>query len=225
MTMYGLPPYRMHRVSRTDCVLYLPLWKRYGTRVWNSISGAQVTVTGATWGKTGRTFDATDDNIDCGDIVSPEVTDAITIEIWIKHIGAAASTFWIGQMQPAGAGYDWGLYFPTVTKVPTLYVTNSLDTDKNTACTTDVSTGDFFHIVGTYDGAVLTGYVNGVQEGTPTAQTGNIRNSSYNVVISKWNSRLMNHVMGEARVYKRALTAHEVYYNYQATKWRYLGAA
>jgi len=200
-------------------VLYLPLYKMDGASFMSKDAhGHLCSVTGALWRPGGYYFDGIDDQIDCGDVISPLVTNAITVEIFLELIAAPQSSFWLGQMQPAAVGYNWGLYH-TTTEV--FYLMNASDTEKNVAATSVATVNNPCHIVGTYDGAYLRIYFNGVEEGTPTAQTGNIKDSSYNVRISKWNNREIEHIMGEARVYNRALTPQEVLHNYLATKWRY----
>ena len=85
-----------------------------------------------------------------------------------------------------------------------------------------LSANNWYHISGTYDGANLRLYVNGVNQvttantGTPTANTGGIR------LMRRWDSdEYWGGHLSTVKIYNRALSAQEVLQNYNATKKRY----
>ncbi len=209
------------------CVLYLPLWRQdqtgspFNSKSVYGIPSYACTVVGATWGTTGRYFDGSDDNIDCGGTIPDVLTNQLSLEMWVYTTGLVTSTFWCAQGQPTAAGYDWGFY-NTGSKTTQFYVINAAGTGNPCAGGTVLVTSKWYHLLGTYDGAYLNIYVNGVSDGAAVAQTGNARDSGYNFIIGKWNSTLINAIVGEVRVFNRCLSAAEVLHNYQATKWKFI---
>jgi hypothetical protein len=92
----------------------------------------------------------------------------------------------------------------------------------NESSTYALSANNWYHISGTYDGANLRLYVNGVNQvttantGTPTANTGGIR------LMRRWDfDEYWGGHLSTVKIYNRALTAQEILQNYNATKKRY----
>ena len=85
-----------------------------------------------------------------------------------------------------------------------------------------LSANNWYHISGTYDGANLRLYVNGVNQvttantGTPTANTGGIR------LMRRWDGdEYWGGHLSTVKIYNRALSQQEILQNYNATKKRY----
>lgn len=85
-----------------------------------------------------------------------------------------------------------------------------------------LTANNWYHIVGSYDGANLRLYINGVNEittantGTPVANTTGIR------LMRRWdNAEYWGGHLSTVKIYNRALTQQEVLQNYNATKKRY----
>jgi hypothetical protein len=85
-----------------------------------------------------------------------------------------------------------------------------------------LSANNWYHIIGTYDGANLRLYINNVNQvttantGTPTANTGGIR------LMRRWDfDNYWDGHLSTVRIYNRALSALEIKQNYNATKKRY----
>jgi len=87
---------------------------------------------------------------------------------------------------------------------------------------TTLTSGQWYHIMGVYDGANIKIYVNNsvtVGDGL----TGNIDSTTYEWSIGAMSTgeRPCNMVCSEAYIYNRALTPQEIQRNYLGTKFRY----
>lgn len=85
------------------------------------------------------------------------------------------------------------------------------------------SLNTWYHVCGSYNGSVLSLYVNGVLIGTPTAYTGTAATSNGGVVFGKrWdNAEYFAGNISTAKIYNRALTPLEIYQNFEAIRGRY----
>ncbi len=173
---------------------------------------------GPTW-TTGRIgsavqFDGTNDRIEVGDQSTLEGYDQISVSAWANPsvISGAEETivskeliFKLDISATAGnvarfmTGNSWsGLHSTTV-----------------------LSTGTWYHIVGTYDGVTKKIYINGALEAS-TALTGNITTNTRSVQIGSYDSSgtptaFLTGAIDEVRVYNRALSAEEVANLYRLT--------
>ena len=81
--------------------------------------------------------------------------------------------------------------------------------------------GQWYHVVGTYDGATQKIYLNGVQVAT-TALSITLKQSSFKVMIGGYVTGLYSlNPTAQPRIYNRALTAEEVQRNFDAGKNTY----
>src|SRR3989344_4145625 len=75
-------------------------------------------------------------------------------------------------------------------------------------------TGTWYHVTCVYNGTDMRLYVNGVQEGTPTVATGNIRNVAANVSLGRNEAfstdAYVNGIIDDVRIYNRALSVSEI---------------
>ena len=179
--------------SPTGCVLYLPLWHpSLSGPVFSSIDpyGHTCTVTGATWGIQGRTFDGDGDFIG----VSSDVFHQLS-QISI-----------VGIVTPTLSG-DTELLFQIHNGTDMVQVTS----------TTQMTSGQKYHIGCVYDGATMTLYLDGVVDGTPQAQTGS---AVWVAILANGVSTTYSGLEIEALVFNRGLTAGEVINHKQITNWR-----
>jgi len=211
-----------------DCVLYLPLWKRISNkRVWNSIGGKPLTVSGTTPGKQGFSFDGDDDYVSIPD---PSWTHSKgTISLWYKATNNTED-FLFGISKGDLTNY---FYISTGTdKVGIRVVTAATPLEM---LTTNVA-GSWYHLVVTQDSIKARVYINGVDKNLSNTGTGtgkewisSISGYTYYIIgCMYFNGAYANDFLGtigEIIIYKRALNEHEVKYLYQATKWRYLSTA
>lgn len=204
--------------------LYVPLWLHdvptAGTFKSVDQLGSTCTMTGALWGPQGRTFDGTDDNVNCGTTHAITGNSARTIEAWIypteaKVCGIAGwganATQQLSFLEEIVSGAQFYVYW--------------LGYSADFAGLGRYNINAWYHVVVTYNtnqACVL--YVNAAVDATGTA--GNVLNTpSSNLLIGVDGvspARYFKGVIGEVRVYNRVLTSAEVTHNYNATRWRYL---
>lgn len=207
-------------VFDSSLVLYLPLHKRDGSSfVSDDVYGHLATVNGALWRPDGRYFDGIDDKINLPDVSPLSPTSQITLEAWFNP--ARTNTGRVISRFPADYK-GWSLYHGTGIGFQ-LYAGTSLGEAFSAANT--IAQDNWYHAVGTYDGACMRVYINAGASGIPLARTGSIVYTALQPAIGLDNgagaSQPFKGIIGEARIYSRALTPMEIQHNYLATKWRY----
>lgn len=95
-------------LSDSSVVLYLPLYKRDGTKFLSEDAyGQTCTVTGSLWTSQGRYFDGVDDFISCGarERLNFERTSPFTISFWMKPtaVALAQATQFINKISAVGS--------------------------------------------------------------------------------------------------------------------------
>ena len=218
---YALRPGRDF-IFDPSLVLYLPLGKLDGASFMSKEArGYLCTATGALWKPNGRLFDGVDDLITVPADSSLYSSDYVTFEMWIKPTDAGEGGFgrlWWKWSGIAGSN----AYMNNGTRIQ--FSLGIDGTSKNVTTAVDsVPFGSWSHIVMVYDGANLLGYVNA---GTPvsTPATGSIDDHSGDDLAlgaRAYGANYFYGLIGEARIYNRALTPLEIQRNYLATKWRY----
>jgi prepilin-type N-terminal cleavage/methylation domain-containing protein len=158
-------------------------------------------------------FDGVDDYVDAGNGASLDITDAITVEGWVKNdvlTGKnriilwkwASYDFYITSAGVVtGQIYDGGYY--TVTSAAQLSLNN------------------WYHIVFIFDENLTSGnlkiYINGVLDGTPVDFTGAADISAYNVQIGGSTSvgdAYFSGLIDDVRIYSEALPETEIQKHY-----------
>ena len=169
-------------------------------------------------------FDGKNDYVNCGNDPSLDITDAITIEAWVKPTSAANFDAIVSK-QGINVGY---MILMMATKKFRMYVGDGnweyVESD------TIFDGVSWYHITGTYnpsDGKIRI-YINGILEGTPTSQ-GAPLTSAVDVIIGAYASDPttynFNGSIDSVRIYNRALSAEEVRYHYNrggpVAHWRF----
>ena len=159
-------------------------------------------------------FDGDNDYVNAGNDPSLNITDAITIEAWVKTTDTKAIQFIAGH---GNTGYEGWFFAIDSGNFVRLQVANGTVTK---SASRTYSTGSWSNVVGIYDGSNIVVYVNGVA-GTPTAHTGAI---DYTGEPYTWigqiegsgddPKRFFNGSIDSVRIYNRALSAEEVRYHY-----------
>ena len=86
---------------------------------------------------------------------------------------------------------------------------------------TNFTTGQWYHLVGTFDGASTTTlYVNGTQDVQQTTMSNQPTTMTSPIILGEY-AGYMDGRIGEARIYNRELSATEVSQNYNATRGKY----
>ena len=211
----------MNFICDPGLVLYLPLHELDGSSFMSRDAyGHLCPRAGAFWTPRGWSFDGNDDYIDCGDSPAFNLTNAITIEAWIKR-SAIGSTERIVSKRittDAAKGYGWAIRNTNI-----LYFTfwGIADID-STLAITDIT--DWHHIAVTYDRTNMVFYLDTTQE--IIAET-RAMNASPNIKLmigrrdNDGAAEEFSGLFGEVRVYNRALTPQEIQHNYLTTKRRY----
>ncbi|TKJ37076.1 MAG: hypothetical protein CEE38_09240 [Planctomycetes bacterium B3_Pla] len=151
-------------------------------------------------------FDGSGDYVDCGASPDYEIAVNITIACWIKvdvfdktwqAIITTSDSSWRVHRSGSSNNIAWG-----TTGLAPLDLTG----------TTDVSTGEWFHVAGVYNGTQKLLYINGNLDASSDS-TGNITASSVPVYIgenSGATGRFWDGLIDDVRIYKRALTETEL---------------
>jgi len=211
--------YKQEVLSGSGLVLALFMDEGRGDRVIDySGKGNHGTIYGARWVKLNGvwtlSFDGVDDYCDCGNDESLDITDAITIEAWVKQISAGDSSYpRITDKYPAPCMYIEG------TRTLRWYgkiggVSHDLRVASNA-----LQSNVWQHLVLTYDKAdgKVRGYVNGVLKGVVTTSGGELSTTTNLLLIgdSQVADRHFHGLISEVRIYNRALSADEIARHHQ----------
>ena len=161
----------------------------------------------------GLAFDGSNDYINCGNDSSLNLTEAITIEAWVKPISGLPYSTLINKTLGSDYGYMYSFY--SSTKKPTLYLGDANSTWARAADTPLPSTV-WSHIAVTYDGIdTIKYYLNGQSDGVQTALVGgSIASNVGDVVIGGRPSFPFDGSKDCLKIYTRTLSVEEV-------KWLY----
>jgi len=178
-------------------------------------NGNDGTIYGAKWVDGALSFDGVDDYVDCGNDESLNITDAITIEVWVKpaqnstHVTVAAKEHFTnkkGWILIQLGGTDWYFRIYNGTTYKEVSVSNSVDLNT------------WQHIVATYDKQYMRLYKNGVQIGKrlcdwSIATTSEPLCVGYRSTVGQY----FNGTIDEVRIYNRALNETEIQNNYNGS--------
>lgn len=216
-------------------VLYLPLHKMDGATIRDeSAYGLSCTNSGSLWTPQGRLFNGTNNLVTIPDSVALSALSALTVEAWIKQDTLA--TKGVISKDSDGADREWPfLVVSDGSFILAGYsqVLSGFNYLEGQTAASLIIAGVWQHIVGTWNGVNATGniklYLNGVSKALSQSDTklgtGWAPWDSANPVeIGRYAGEgtfCFNGIIGEARIYNRALSASEVMNNYLTTKWRY----
>ena len=163
-------------------------------------------------------FDGVDDYVEVPDSESLDITDEITIEVWVKPAidltsDLTTSSWFVYKYQTYYLYYHQNgfLSFYTAGTSPS-----------ETTFPTTFNANTWYHIVGTFDSNTGTKklFINGENVKTETGITGTISTTDYNVYISgAYHNRPFNGTIDEVRIYNRALSPGEIRIHYAFFKY------
>ena len=160
-------------------------------------------------------FDGVNDYVNAGNGASLNFGDKITIEAWFKPSVMRRHTIVNKGYAVAAANY---LFYLESNNNLQLIVDNGPTAVSVSG--SSLTTGQWYHLVVTYDSAGGTDnvkiYVNGAEDASAT-QTGDLANTQ-NLIIGLYGVYKTNGLIDEVRIYNRALSADEVMMHYQQTR-------
>jgi len=188
-----------------------------GTTIYDgSDEGNNGAIHGAKWGKgkegSALQFDGTDDYVDCGNDESLNITDAITIEAWVK-LNCPLSSMPATYPGYYGVTDKFAFWWSKTNGTLDFKWKDNLEVWHNTRNNSfTFSENIWYHLVFTYDGEYARGYVDGV-EIINENYVGSMLSSNYSIRIGKADNPF-NGTIDEVRIYNRTLSAEEIRYHY-----------
>ena len=169
----------------------------------------------------GLQFDGSDDYVSVPDDNSLDITDEITIEAWVRINDFSSKGYMLAKnFGDFGDGGEMA-YAVYIHQNESLMVVLD-DVEENTQYT--VPTGQWKHLVLTWDGSIITLFVDG-SETWSTSKSGSLSTNDQRLVIGARNDSggpdTVNHFNGiidELRIHSIALSAAEVQVRYDDTK-------
>ena len=203
-------------------VLYLPLYKLDSASFMSKDAYGRIcTVTGAIWQPDGRYFDGADDYIDCGSNIAI-ANKSFTLEVWVKRAVSGVNHHIIST---GVNGTNWQqLYFRY--SATSFFFAIRGDGASVYSLPSPYGVDMWIHWVGTYHqpSKLETLFMNADPVQTFTSPQDYVGPANLDIgqlVDTSPAEQVFNGLVGEVRVYTRALAPQEIRHNYLATKWRY----
>ena len=180
----------------------------------NGNTGSLISTTKWVAGRSGSvlSFNGTSDYVDVGSNAIIKPVSAITVSAWVKFNSLTADIRAISDWHQSVIEDRWIFYEISATEIY-WYVCNANGVGIGYVSYTP-ALNTWLHLVGVYNGSVVTLYVNGVSVGTPASLSGNMNaGSAVNTVrIGKQAETgwCFNGLIDDVRIYNRALSASEV---------------
>lgn len=221
---YGVPPPMRAPIVLPAPVGYWPLNEGTGTSADDASANSNVgTISGATWVSSwlrGSTpclsFNGTSNQVNVPDnaALTPSGTD-VSFAFWTKLTQQASTKgtdqIWLYKNNPIAPLFSYQIYQRTSDNKVAAQWTNEAGSSFTTVTTNTVSHNMWVHICYVKSGATGKIYINGRDDtATSNAATGNMFNSTGNLVIGGLASKYVHGLMCEIRLYDRALSEAEV---------------
>ncbi|HLF95309.1 MAG TPA: LamG domain-containing protein [Planctomycetota bacterium] len=179
---------------------------------------------GVTPNTSSLSFDGVDDFVDLGTPAALDITTNITVAAWVNFSTDTTEKKVVARWSDAPADTAWVLtiYAPGGPAAFFVQPATGGMIGADTTSAGALTTGTWYHLVGTYDGAFVRMYLNGVQT-MAGALTGAIRTSAAPTRIGAGSGSPLSGeepyagLVDDVRIYNRALTAPEVALLYTGT--------
>ena len=167
-------------------------------------------------------FDGTNDYIDCGNDISLSNiggTANITASAWVYYTAYGGGGQPYSVITVKGFPWTWLLENPSNTFTFRISAGGS---DVNIVDTSTHLLNTWYNVVGTYDGSVISIYVNGVLKNA-RVQTGTLGTNTETAKIGTYQGTNYNLTgrIAQVQIYNRTLSSTEILQNYNALKGRY----
>ncbi len=169
-------------------------------------------------------LDGSDDNMTIASNSSFQNATAFTVEMWIEPISIADNEM-LSTLYTSGSDFKWDLRFNSASGDIRWGVANSsgaFASSQDIITTDTLSTGNWHHLVATYDDSANTQkiFFNGIEVKAASSPTAGTRTGgSDDIDIGhRVGSFEANIKIGQYRLYNTSLTAAQVAQNYLATK-------
>lgn len=169
----------------------------------------QINVTNSTIDSTySRDFDGVNDFLTCGNstTLSPS---PISVSLWVRSDVTTVSGDGILCATPGNSNWGlrgWGFTFEGSTSV-SFFVQNWWN---NYARATSITTTNWNHIVGMWDGTTISIYVNGTLRGTDTFSGSMTNNNTVQMGRCGRNTNNFDGKVDDVRIFNRILTSNEI---------------
>lgn len=214
----------MDFIHDPNLVLYLPLYELDGSSFMSKDAYRHLcTVTGATlYPSRGRYF-ISDDLISVPDHSALDITGRVTIEAWVMWTGPSLKGNVLDE------GFDntaLPLRFADMDAATEKFGWYSSSSGWKKINYSTFSLNNWHHIAMTYDKAHIIIWKN-TEKVAALAETGAMPTNNKALTIGCYNNQnninaqFLRGLVGEIRIYNRALSPAEIQHNYLATKWRY----
>jgi len=160
-------------------------------------------------------FDGSSAFVDCGGDDSLNLTEALTIELWMKPNSAGEGGPNAGPICKAIAGGSWNWQLRYNAPGSFMGFQFNAGGSKWISVQENLKAGEWYHITGTYDGSDAMCYLNGVEKEKISMPA--INDSTDPVLIGQdgWVN-VFDGVVDEVRIYDRPLSPNEVEQNYKS---------
>ena len=210
--------------------LDIPMFEGSGAKVLDlSGKGNHGTITDAVWTRDEKgvamSFNGTSAYIDCGNDASLNITDAITIEAWVKPSTASEAGYIIARKNASDWNSTYAVYFNGATNKIIFYANGVANVQSNAV----VTETNWIHIaVVATQGGTTYFYKNGEPAGSGSAPAWSA--SADNLLIGARKEGagvvgLFHGAIDEVRIYAVALTASQIKRRYEQTKRDYVRAS
>lgn len=151
--------------------------------------------------------------VNCGDDISLDITTAITLEAWVRLDAVGQRQYVISRFDDVG-NENYLMYVWDAANKPRMSVYIG-GVKKECVANTAVVIDTWYHMVGTYDGANVQFYLDGVADGAAVPAVGAIDNDDVSFLIGGRTSgagsdRTVWGIIDEVRIYSRAISPTEV---------------
>ncbi|MCF7974464.1 MAG: discoidin domain-containing protein [Phycisphaerae bacterium] len=160
--------------------------------------------------KTALQFDA-DDDVDCGNDPSLNLTGPLSIAVWIKpDLDESAAIAPLSKATSAAAGWSWQLRYGWSSPQPYMGFQFNADTRVWVYANQNLVVGEWYHLAAAHDGSTVKCYLNG--EETDSASMGSIiggADAPFYIGQDGWNDNWEG-AIDDVRLYDHGLSPDEV---------------